>query len=120
MILFSWTLTPNQIECLKSVAEFQARDDAAIKAKRYNDSELGPPGVRNWIGATRLLFRENLIATHDVPVHPWERGHWTGKTRPKWEITQKGRLILQLVTLEIRDQMALLSSNEKELKRIAG
>lgn len=117
MIIFSWTLTPNQVACLQSVAEYHALDDSG---KLTDDTKLAPPGVSNWIGATRLLFREGLIRTRDVPVPNKVRAAqgWSGPTRPKWEITEKGLLMLQLVAIEVTQQQDVLQSTGKALKRL--
>ena len=54
MIIFSWTLTPNQIAALKSVAESQAIEDDAIRnKKKVPDSIRIGHGIQNWIGATK-------------------------------------------------------------------
>lgn len=123
MLIFSWTLTPNNVACLKAVMEHQRRDEEYTIAKKSQGNgvnPLSPPEVGNFIGATRGLFREGLIATREVPVEPWNRGGWTSPTRTKWEITEKGRLMLALVQLEIRDQAQILIGNMSVLKEISG
>lgn len=118
MILFSWTLTPNQIVALRAIEEHHRRDDAQRKARHLSDNPLSSAEFSHWITATRGLIREGFVKLFEVPVEAWERGRHSGRIRTKWEITQKGLLALELVAIEVQQQHRLLALDKKELKRI--
>lgn len=99
MLIFSWTLTPNQIGILKGIRDH-------MDAGEPDGGDAIPGQVRNWLPGCRLLLREGLIVHEAVPN---DKPHiHVGKSRPRWNITDKGRVMLQLVEMEIRDQSAAL------------
>jgi hypothetical protein len=104
MIIFSWTLTPNQIIALRAIADHHRRYQLAAERKDREliaNNPLCPPGMAHWIGAVRHLCKEGFVSHKEVPLKTWERGiarHGI-KNRQAWEITEKGKLILQLVSI---------------------
>lgn len=113
MLIFSWTLTPNQIGILKGIREYMDRGEPA-------DGGGAIPGeVRNWLPGCRMLLREGLIV-HEA-VKNDRPGIIVGKTRDRWNITDKGRVMLQLVEMEIRDQsVALMRLGRKSPLKLKG
>lgn len=120
MIIFSWTLTPNQVLALRSVADFHRRyKESAAKHQALDESEnrLVGYGIQNWCAATRHLFREGFISHKEVPLEPWEKKKFPSrKVRQSWEITTKGLLVLQLVEIEVNQQANVLQFDRKQLK----
>lgn len=119
MIIFSWTLTPNQVLALRSVADFQRRYEEATAEKRFlgeGESPLNLYGIKHWIGATRHLFKEGFIVHKEVPWEPWQKKHAASRMRQAWEITTKGLLVLQLVEIEVHQQANILKIDKKELR----
>lgn len=113
MIIFTWSLTTNQIACLRTIAHNQALEESGD----FSGDLSG--GNSYFISGLTRLFKEGYILKREVPVKGHERPRWTGKTRPKWEVTDKGRLILQLVAIELvqsRQDMAIMSNELKKLK----
>lgn|SRR3954467_5932954 len=111
MILFSWTLTPTQIACLRSIRNFEIAEK--------NKCLLYPlfEGIQNHFGSTKFLMREGMVRHYQVKEKSSRAGKkgltWT------WETTEKGRLFLRLVEIEIEDQQRTLNcinENIKELK----
>ncbi len=90
MIVFSWTLTPNQIAILKALRDDPDGNSAFM--------------FSHFVSGSKAILREKYCTRTDVPVTAAERENWTGKMRPKWEITEKGRLALRMVELELADQ----------------
>lgn len=122
MILFSWTLTPAQIGALRAVADHQAAyESIADRKDRKALSELRPAcaDYSHWISSTKGLIREGFIRHIEVPLQKWELGVWGNNKRQSWEITQKGRLLLEIVAIEIEEQSRVLASDRKVLKLLA-
>lgn len=120
MIIFSWTLTPNQVLALRDVAEHHHRyKEAAAKRQflRNGENELDTHNLKHWIGATRHLIREGFVVHKEVPWEPWELKHQPyAKSRTAWEITAKGLLVLQMVEIEVNQQAQVLKIEKAELK----
>lgn len=120
MIIFSWTLTPNQILALRSVADHHRRyEEAAAKKKALGEGEnpLDQYDIKHWIGATRHLFKEGFISHKEVALEKWEKAaHPHRKMRQCWEITPKGLLMLQLVEIEVTEQARILKVDKTQLK----
>jgi len=118
MIIFSWTLTPNQVLALRSVANHHRRyKESAARKELLRENPLDEYGIKHWIGATRHLFKEGFIVHKEVAWQPWEqRKHPHSKFRQSWEITTKGLLILQMVEIEVNEQAHILKLDRKELK----
>src|SRR5689334_11446098 len=119
MIIFSWTLTPNQVLALRSVAEHHRRYKEAAAKKQFlqlQDNPIDAYELHNWFGATRHLFKEGFISYKEVPWESWEKKHTGQKMRQCWEITTKGLLALQLVEIEVNEQANVLKIDKKQLK----
>jgi hypothetical protein len=121
MIIFSWTLTPNQVLALRSVAEAHHRYEQAAKKKKALPWHENVPcaNIKHFIGATRHLIKEGFIVHKEVELEPWEKQQLPQRfnnKRQAWEITAKGLLILQMVEIEVSQQAQLLKLDEKELK----
>lgn len=119
MIIFSWTLTPNQVLALRSVADFQRRYEEAAAQKKFldlTDNSLDQYNLKHWIGATRHLFKEGFIVHKEVPWESWQKKYAHSRMRQAWEITTKGLLVLQLVEIEVHQQANILKIDKKELR----
>ncbi len=123
MIIFSWTLTPNQVLALKSVAAYHRRYAECARKKQVPDQDehrLDMYGIGHWSTACRHLFKEGFIVHKEVPLEGWESK--SGKypslknVRQAWEITAKGLLVLQLAEIEVGEQSRLLKVDKLELK----
>lgn len=120
MILFSWTLTPNQIMALRSVADYhQAYEYAAARRDRklLEGTRLNCLDIPHWSTAVRGLLREGFVRHSEVPMEKWEKGvNGHGTVRQLWEVTEKGRLMLQIVAIEVEEQAKTLALDRKQLK----
>ena len=119
MIIFSWTLTPNQILALRDIADFHRRYEQAAAKKQYLGYTHGVDqhNLKHWIGACRHLIKEGFAVHKEVPWEPWEKKHHPfPKGRQAWEITAKGLLVLQMVEIEVNQQANALKLDQKELK----
>ncbi len=119
MIIFAWSLTTNQIECLRSIRHWH---DAENKLGREPDGDrdgitLGSR-IANFHSGCQRLFKEGYISRFDVPVKGPDRTRWTGPTRPKWEITPKGRLVLDLVEMELAQHKSRLMEEIRVVKKL--
>lgn len=120
MIIFSWTLTPNQIMALRAVADHHRRYLMAAARKdraAAKDNPLGPE-IAHWITAVRGLIREGFITHKEVPYQKWELPAFANpaKHRQAWEITEKGKLMLQIVAIEIEETGRLMADDRANLK----
>lgn len=100
MLLFSWTFTPNQVACLKCVRDYEVAEEAGGDPLLFG-------GLSNWMSGTRFLIREGLVYHTQVPNDLPKR--FVGKTRDKWGTTEKGRLFLRILELEVEDQRKLFT-----------
>jgi len=117
MIIFSWTLTPNQIIALREIADFHQEYEAAAAKKQYLGNGRGfSNNIKNWIGAVRGLIREGFVVHKEVPWEPWEKKYNPLGNRQAWEITRKGLLILQMVEIEVNQQAEVLKIDRAQLK----
>lgn len=120
MIIFTWTLTPNQVLALRSVAEYHRRyEEAAAKKRAIDEQEnrLDAYDIQNWTSATRHLFKEGFIVHKEVPLEPWEKKLFPSRScRQAWEVTTKGLLVLQMVEIEVNQQANILKIDRKQLK----
>lgn len=125
MIIFTWTLTPNQIRVLKIVARYHDAYEQIAKDKDKEalaELQMGSADVSHWISAARVLIREGFIRHIEVDLMKWEKGvksHQASGKRQAWEITDKGRLMLQLVAIELEEQRGQMELDQKELKLLS-
>lgn len=117
MIIFSWTLTPNQIVALRCVAEHQRREEENCRKGKWESNPLGGEQIRSWHSSCQVLFRERFIRHYTRPLKKHEKGHLL-KEANVWEITEKGRLMLQLVALEIGEQTEVMKLTQRQLKAL--
>ncbi len=117
MIIFSWTLTPNQILALRDIADLHRRYEQAAAKKQYlHPGEYHLSDMKHFIGACRHIIKEGFAVHKEVPWEPWEKKYRPLGNRQCWEITAKGLLILQLVEIEVTQQAEILKLDKKELK----
>lgn len=118
MIIFSWTLTPNQILALRDIADFHHSYEQAAAKKQFrgNGHGIDRNNLRHWIGASRHLIKEGFAVHKEVPWESWEKKYNPPGNRQCWEITTKGLLVLQMVEIEVRQQAEMLKLDSRELK----
>ena len=105
MIIFSWTVTPNQLNILKRLAEFE--DSGWDRDKWPSACE-----AVHFLSGSRVLKREHMIFVEEVK-RPNSK-----HTDPRWRVTEKGRLILRMAELEVLDQKKLLENSKGLLNAI--
>lgn len=114
MIQFTITLSAHQIACLR-----------AIYANEGNHTFLMTAAFKHWYSGTRLLFSERLIESITRPATEEEKKNseniiYTDGTVNEWKTTEKGRLLLRLVELDVQDYANSINlMKDKILKKIA-
>ncbi len=95
MIQFSVSLTPNQIAVLRAIRE---------DADRGDDSGFG---LSHFISGVRLLLNERLVTHEDTG----------GPNRWRYGITEKGRLLLRVIELDVIDFAETVSLQAERLQQ---
>lgn len=105
MIQFTLSLTVNQIACLRAVALYE---------DGVTDS-LGRGISHFWTGC-RLLFAEKLIEhTRRPATEADKKKHGCTKEVDVWRITEKGRLVLRLIEMEVTDYANSITERERTI-----
>lgn len=99
MIQFIIALGPAQIAALRYIA---ATEHMTIHQRIASDMDSG----RHFLNGVRRLQAEKLVLWHasGKPDPAFASGDG-----PHWTITEKGKLVLQLIDLEIRDHQELVA-----------
>lgn len=90
MIKFELSLTTNQIAALKLVADEMAFKDHEEKRPARNH-------MRCWLLSVAALLTEKLV------THTPRTREECAAGRKHWEITEKGRLVLKLIEMEVSE-----------------
>lgn len=103
MIQFVLSLSVNQIACLKSVQRYSDSTEGGL----FNDD-----GLRHWHAGTRLLLAERLI---EWIAPPEEMPAREKQFFRHWRITEKGRLVLKVIELDIQDSARAIEETSAKL-----
>lgn len=96
MIQFTVSLTPNQILCLRAIRE--ATDCAGEASACWRD-------IPHFVTGTRMLLAERLVEHVQAPEESRRDPAFKW-----WRITRKGRLLLEVIELDLQDTAEALSS----------